>query len=75
MGWETIFAALFLLECILIVLTILLIVWIPWAVLCFPGNILYDAGTSIAWFLNLNRNLSRCLNRRLNRCLRGFCED
>ena len=27
MGWETIFAALFLLECILIVLTILLIVW------------------------------------------------
>lgn len=35
---------------------ILLIVWIPWAVLCFPGNILYDAGTSIAWFLNLNRS-------------------
>ena len=27
MGWETIFAALFLLECILIILTILLLVW------------------------------------------------
>ena len=35
---------------------ILLLCWIPWGILCFPGNMPFDAGTSIAWFLNFDRS-------------------
>jgi len=35
---------------------ILLLCWIPWGILCFPGNMPWDAGTSIAWFTGLNRS-------------------
>ena len=35
---------------------ILLLCWIPWGILCFPGNLPWDAGTGIAWFLGLDRS-------------------
>ena len=35
---------------------ILFLFWIPWGILCFPGNMPYDAGTSIAWFTGLDRS-------------------
>lgn len=34
---------------------VILICWIPYIVLCFPGNIAYDTGTAIAWYKNLDR--------------------
>ena len=34
----------------------LLILWVPWGILCFPGNLPWDAGTSIAWFLGIDRS-------------------
>lgn len=34
----------------------LLILWAPWGILCFPGNLPWDAGTSIAWFLGIDRS-------------------
>lgn len=35
---------------------VLLLCWIPWGILCFPGNMPWDAGTSIAWFTGLDRS-------------------
>ena len=35
---------------------ILLIAWIPWGIMCLPGNLPWDAGTGIAWFLGLDRS-------------------
>ena len=34
---------------------ILLVLWIPWGILCFPGNLPWDAGLSIAWHLGIDR--------------------
>ena len=39
-----------------VIFGILLVCWMPWGVFCFPGNLPWDAGTSIAWFLNLDRS-------------------
>ncbi len=39
-----------------VIFGILLACWMPWGVFCFPGNLPWDAGTSIAWFLNLDRS-------------------
>lgn len=33
----------------------IMILWSPWMVLCFPGNMNYDTGTSILFHLGLNR--------------------
>lgn len=30
--------------------------WLPYIVLCFPGNIAYDSGTAIAWYTGLDRS-------------------
>ncbi len=35
---------------------LLLLMWIPWGVMSWPGTVLWDTGTGIAWFLNLNRS-------------------
>ena len=34
----------------------LMILWLPWGIFCFPGNLPWDAGTSIAWFLGIDRS-------------------
>ena len=33
----------------------LLLLWIPWGILCFPGNLPWDAGLSMAWHLGIDR--------------------
>lgn len=38
------------------IFTFLIIAWIPWAILCFPGNLPYDSGTAISWFMNIDRS-------------------
>ncbi len=39
-----------------VVFAVLLILWVPWGILCFPGNLPWDAGLSIAWHLGIDRS-------------------
>jgi len=39
-----------------VIFGIMLLVWIPWGILCFPGNLPWDAGLSIMWHLGLDRS-------------------
>ena len=39
-----------------IIFVILTLLWIPWGILCFPGNLPWDAGLSIAWHTGLDRS-------------------
>ncbi len=39
-----------------ILFAVLLVCWLPYMVMCFPGNIAYDTGTGISWYLNLDRS-------------------
>ena len=38
-----------------VIFGVLLALWIPWGILCFPGNLPWDAGLSIAWHLGIDR--------------------
>jgi len=40
----------------IIVFSILACFWVVYYVWCFPGNMVWDSGTSIAWYLNLDRS-------------------
>lgn len=35
---------------------IIFICWMPYVIMCFPGNVYYDSGTSILYFLDINRS-------------------
>lgn len=39
---------------VLVSLTVFLL-WVPYVIMCFPGNITFDTGTSIMYFLNISR--------------------
>lgn len=35
---------------------VLMVLWIPWFVMCFPGNVSYDTGTSVLYDLGIDRS-------------------
>ena len=39
---------------------LLLIFWIQYMIWCFPGNMAWDTGTSIVWFMNFDRSNANC---------------
>ena len=39
----------------IIVFSVLACFWVVYYLWCFPGNMFWDSGTSIAWYLNLDR--------------------
>ncbi|MCF2555210.1 DUF6020 family protein [Faecalicatena contorta] len=39
---------------VLVSLTVFLL-WVPYVIMCLPGNIMYDTGTSIMYFLGISR--------------------
>ena len=39
-----------------VIFILLIVCWMPYAVMTFPGNMAYDAGTGIAWYLDLDRS-------------------
>lgn len=39
-----------------IVFTVLLCSWLIYVIWCFPANMVWDSGTSLAWYLNLDRS-------------------
>ena len=34
---------------------IIILCWLPYIIMCFPGNVCYDSGTSILYYLNIYR--------------------
>lgn len=43
-------------NCFVLFSTIIFIFWVPYVIFCFPGNIYYDSGTSIMYFLGIDRS-------------------
>ena len=40
----------------ILVFTVLLGAWLIYVIWCFPGNVVWASGTSIAWYLNIDRS-------------------